>query len=88
LPHPPLPYSDGTPFERIPYVFPTKFLSDPVQLAEKISSAVLRTEGLYSESSVAEQLRKEEELHHREVIDASKLSPEELKKFLKITPQR
>lgn len=69
-------------------MFPTKVLSDPIQLAEKITSAVLDTKGLYSESSVVAQLRKEEELHRHEVIDASKLSAEELKKYLKITPQR
>jgi hypothetical protein len=35
-----------------------------------------------------QQLRKEEELNQHEVIDASKLSPEDLKRYLKITPQR
>lgn len=47
--------------------------------------AILHPDSLLAESSFHRHLQ--EDIPHHEVIDGTKLSPEELKKFLKITPQ-
>jgi hypothetical protein len=81
---------DMSPFERVPYVFPSRFLSEPVHLAEKIAAAVLNTDELLREPAVMERLNGEdkEQVDRLEIIDGSRLSSEELRHFLKLTPQK
>jgi hypothetical protein len=72
-----------THFERIPYAFPTRFLHDPLFLAEKIVSAVLHTEELLQDPVVMKRLSEETKTQgdRTEIIDGSKLSAEELGRF-------
>lgn len=80
-------FKHATPFERVPFIFPSETILNPYQLSDMIRTAVVETNKLKIGKDSMDRILEESGLKDYKVIDSSTLSPEELKQYLRMTPQ-